>query len=171
MNEFDRGVRRDALDAASIAAMLAPCRSCRRKRICHSGFCVECLVRGMRTLQAVARPVAHFLTKNGYLAYGQRMPMGNNLYKLLSSTRADAHEMETGDGLSGEEPQGEAAVPLPDKTVERLPAGDKVVPGADALQGGAGSPNGQRVLPPPAPLGPDGGGEVLLQPGPKGPVG
>jgi hypothetical protein len=71
-----------------------PCKVCNRRSVTHGGWCPMCLVRGVKSMQAMSTPLMVFLMESGAVTPGDKMPYGDELLAMLRGIR-DAKEKET----------------------------------------------------------------------------
>ncbi|MCU0916953.1 MAG: hypothetical protein MUC88_20685 [Planctomycetes bacterium] len=94
------------------------CKLCNARSVVYGGWCPMCLVRGVKSMQAMSAPLMTFLMENHAVKPGDKMPYGDELLAKLrgildgKANRVAAPEVRNGPEL--DRPQGAPqAVPEP----------------------------------------------------------
>ena len=75
-----------------------PCKLCGRKGATIGGWCVMCMYRGVKSMQAMSAPLMTFLMENHAVQPGDKMPYGEELLGKLRAIAAPAKTPPVRDG-------------------------------------------------------------------------
>lgn len=86
------------------------CKLCGARSVVYGGWCPMCLVRGVKSMQAMSAPLMTFLMENHAVMPGDKMPYGDELLAKLRGVIANGKsEPQLRPGNDVERPAGAAA--------------------------------------------------------------